>query len=48
MKKSVPILPIVLAGAPIEAALKWRFAPTTLDGKPFKLIGLLTFNFTLQ
>ncbi len=38
----------LLAAASREAALKWRFAPTTLDGKPVKVIGVLTFNFTLQ
>jgi TonB family protein len=31
-----------------EAALKWRFAPTLFDGRPVKVKGVLTFNFTLQ
>jgi TonB family protein len=30
-----------------EAALKWRFNPTTLSGKPVKVMGVLTFNFVL-
>jgi len=38
----------LLSVASREAALKWRFAPTTLDGKPVKVMGVLTFNFTLQ
>jgi TonB family protein len=28
-----------------EAALKWRFKPTTLSGNPVKVMGVLTFNF---
>jgi TonB family protein len=38
----------LLAGASREAALKWRFTPTTLNDKPVKVIGILTFKFTLQ
>lgn len=30
-----------------EAALNWRFKPTTLSGKPVKVMGVLTFNFVL-
>jgi len=38
----------LLSAASREAALKWRFSPTALDGKPVKVMGILTFNFTLQ
>ena len=31
-----------------EAARKWRFKPTELEGTPVKVQGILTFNFTLQ
>jgi TonB family protein len=37
----------LLAAPSREAALKWRFTPTTLDGKPVKVMGVLTFNFVL-
>jgi len=38
----------LLAVASREAALKWRFTPTALNGQPTKVKGVLTFNFTLQ
>jgi TonB family protein len=38
----------LLAVSSREAALKWRFAPTLLNDQPVKVIGVLTFNFTLQ
>ncbi|MBL8204840.1 MAG: TonB family protein [Blastocatellia bacterium] len=31
-----------------EAAQKWRFSPTTLQGKPVQVQGILTFHFKLQ
>jgi TonB family protein len=37
----------LLVGVSREAALKWRFEPVILDGKPIKVKGVLTFNFTL-
>jgi TonB family protein len=37
----------LLAVASREAAFKWRFKPTTLSGKPVKVMGVLTFNFEL-
>lgn len=40
--------PDLLAGASLEAARSWRFKPTELEGKPIKVQGILTFNFTLQ
>jgi len=38
----------LLAVASREAALKWRFKPSTINGQPTKVKGILTFNFTLQ
>jgi len=38
----------LLAAVSREAALKWRFDPTTLNGQPVKVKGVLTFNFALQ
>jgi TonB family protein len=40
--------PDLLTAVSRETALKWRFNPTTLNGQPVKVIGVLTFNFTLQ
>jgi len=37
-----------LAAVSREAALQWSFKPTTLNGQPVKVKGVLTFNFTLQ
>ncbi len=34
-----------LRSAAIEAALKWVFKPTTLDGVPIKVQGVLNFSF---
>lgn len=39
--------PDLLVPAAVEAARQWRFAPTTLDGVPIKVIGTITFNFHL-
>ena len=36
-----------LLGAALRAAREWRFAPTKLAGRPMKVIGTITFNFTL-
>ena len=38
----------LLAAVSREAALQWSFKPTTLNGQPVKVKGVLTFNFTLQ
>lgn len=38
----------LLAAASREAALKWRFKPSAINGQPVKVKGVLTFNFTLQ
>jgi TonB family protein len=40
--------PDLLAQASLEAARKWKFAPTKLEGVPVKVQGILTFNFSLQ
>jgi TonB family protein len=38
----------LLAVASLEAARQWLFKPTMLNGRPVKVKGVLTFNFTLQ
>lgn len=38
----------LLAAVSREAALKWRFNPTLLNGQPIKVKGVLIFNFTIQ
>lgn len=37
--------PDLLAAAALEAARRWRFAPTSIRGIPVKVIGTITFNF---
>jgi TonB family protein len=39
--------PSELRDAAVAAAVKWRFTPTRLVGKPIRVIGMITFNFTL-
>lgn len=39
--------PQQLQQAAIEAARRWRFNPTEIDGRPVRVTGYLTFNFTL-
>src|SRR5262249_3153692 len=38
----------LLRDAALQAARQWQFKPTELSGKPVKVQGLLTFNFTLR
>ncbi len=38
----------LLKEAALEAAKEWKFKQTELAGKPVKVQGLLTFNFTLE
>lgn len=38
---------LLLRDAAVEAARQWQFRPTELQGKPVKVRGVLTFNFTL-
>ena len=37
----------LLRDAAVGAARNWKFTPTTLSGEPVRVIGTLTFNFTL-
>ena len=39
--------PPQLQQAAIEAARRWKFNPTAIDGQPVKVTGYLVFNFTL-
>lgn len=38
----------LLKDSAIAAALGWKFKPTTLSGIPVRVIGTITFNFTLD
>lgn len=38
----------LLKDAAVAAARGWKFAPTTLSGVPVKVIGTITFNFSLD
>jgi TonB family protein len=38
----------LLQDAAVTAARQWQFKPTAVEGKPVKVQGLLTFNFTLS
>jgi TonB family protein len=38
----------LLRDAALQAARQWEFKPTELPSKPVKVIGVLTFNFTLK
>ena len=38
----------LLRDASVEAARKWEFAPTLLQGKPVKVTGKISFNFVLS
>jgi protein TonB len=39
--------PQQLQQAAIEAARRWKFNPTVIDGQPVRVTGYLSFNFTL-
>lgn len=38
----------LLREASVQAARQWVFSPTLLNGKPVRVVGVLTFNFTLN
>ncbi len=38
----------LLRSASVEAARKWTFTPTVVDGAPVEVIGTITFNFLLD
>jgi TonB family protein len=39
--------PPLLKGAAEDAARRWKFSPSEVDGKPVRLIGYIEFTFTL-
>jgi TonB family protein len=38
--------PQLLRQAAVDAARKWKFKPTVIDGKPARVMGFINFNFT--
>lgn len=38
--------PQMLRQAAVDAARKWKFKPTVIDGKPVRVMGFINFNFT--
>jgi protein TonB len=38
--------PQLLRQAAVEAARKWKFKPTVVDGQPVRVIGYINFSFT--
>jgi protein TonB len=40
--------PELLREAAVQAARQWIFKPTKLDGAPVKVLGILTFDFTVK
>jgi TonB family protein len=39
--------PDLLRGAALDAARRWRFQPTYINGQPVRVSGFITFNFSL-
>jgi len=46
--KTLRGLPLGLTEAAVDAVSKWRFKPSTLNGKPVEVLYVLTVHFTLQ